>query len=174
MNAIVISLLTGLVTWFISWSYSKLLFFPKIPLSIGKYQFESPLHQMIKKLPIESLIEQQKANSFTTILPLIDSNLDSFFKERLVQKMPIVSMFIGDKTIAQLKEVFMEELRQLFPNLISQLSKSIQLDFLSTLSLKWAPILETVLMNATQKLRWISFLIGAIWGFIIYLFLTHL
>ena len=81
-------------------------------------------------------------------------------------------MFIGEKTIAQLKEVFIEELRQLFPDLISQLSKSVQEDFLSTLSIKWAPILETVLINATQKLRWISFLIGIIWGGVIYLFLT--
>ena len=174
MIAMVISLLTGLVTWFISWSYIKLLFFPKTPLSIGKYQWDSPLHQIIKNLPISSLIEQHKSNSFETILPFIDSNLDSFFNERLVQKMPIISMFIGEKTIAQLKEVFIEELRQLFPDLISELTKSIQVDFLSTLSIKWMPILETVLMNATQKLRWISFLIGFIWGLIIYLFLTHL
>lgn len=174
MIAMVISLLTGLVTWFISWSYIKLLFFPKTPLSIGKYQWDSPLHQIIKNLPIGSLIEQHKSNSFETILPFIDSNLDSFFNERLVQKMPIISMFIGEKTIAQLKEVFIEELRQLFPDLISELTKSIQVDFLSTLSIKWMPILETVLMNATQKLRWISFLIGFIWGLIIYLFLTHL
>ena len=172
MIGIVISLLTGCLTWFISWGYIKLLFFPKSPILIGKYTWESALHQMIKKLPIDNLIEQHKSNSFTTILPFIDTNLDSFFKERLVQKLPIISMFIGEKTIAQLKEVFIEELRQLFPDLISQLSKSVQEDFLSTLSIKWAPILETVLINATQKLRWISFLIGIIWGGVIYLFLT--
>jgi len=174
MISMVIALLTGLVTWFISWSYIKLLFFPKTPLIIGKYQWDSPLHQIIKNLPISSLLEQHKSNSFETILPFIDSNLDSFFKERLVQKMPIISMFIGEKTIAQLKEVFIEELRQLFPDLIGELTKSIQMDFLSTLSIKWMPILETVLMNATQKLRWISFLIGLVWGWIIYIFLTHL
>jgi hypothetical protein len=172
MIGIVIALLTGCLTWLISWGYIKLLFFPKSPILIGKYTWESALHQMIKKLPIDNLIEEHKSNSFTTILPFIDTNLDSFFKERLVQKLPIISMLIGEKTIAQLKEVFIEELRQLFPDLISQLSKSVQEDFLSTLSIKWAPILETVLINATQKLRWISFLIGIIWGGVIYLFLT--
>jgi len=100
--------------------------------------------------------------------------LDSFFKERLTEKMPIISMFIGEKTITQLKEVFIEELQTLFPDLISQFSKSIQAAFLSTLSSKWAPILETMLLKATQKLRWIAFLIGAIWGWVIYLILIHL
>jgi hypothetical protein len=106
MIGIVIALLTGCLTWLISWGYIKLLFFPKSPILIGKYTWESALHQMIKKLPIDNLIEEHKSNSFTTILPFIDTNLDSFFKERLVQKLPIISMFIGEKTIAQLKEVF--------------------------------------------------------------------
>ncbi len=173
MIGIVISLLTGCLTWFISWGFIKILFFPKNALTMGKYLWESPLYQMIKKLPIDNLIEQHKSNSFTTILPFIDANLDSFFKERLVQKLPMISMFIGEKTITQLKEVFIEELRQLFPDLIGQLSKSIQEDFLSTLSIKWAPILETVLIKATKKVRWISFFIGVIWGWVIYLFLMY-
>ncbi|MEI7588427.1 MAG: hypothetical protein WCJ68_02950 [Chitinophagia bacterium] len=174
MNAIVLAFLTGCLAWFISWAYIKLLFFPKNPLVIGGSTWESVLHQITKQIPIDALLEENKKSSLATLLPFIDHNLDSFFKERLTEKMPIISMFIGEKTITQLKEVFIEELQTLFPDLISQFSKSIQAAFLSTLSSKWAPILETMLLKATQKLRWIAFLIGAIWGWVIYLILIHL
>ena len=174
MHAIVISLLSGCLAWFISWLYIKLLFFPKTPIRLGKHQWESALYQIVKELPIDRLLEQNKTSSFTTLLPFIDQNLDSFFNERLVQKMPVISMFIGEKTITQLKEVFIEELRTLFPDLINQLAKHIQQDFLSTLSAKWAPVLETNMYKATQKLRIISFLVGCLWGWVIYLILIHL
>ena len=174
MHAIVISLMTGCLAWFISWLYIKILFIPKTPIAMGKLQWESALYQIVKKLPIDSLMEQNKNSSFITLLPFIDQNLDSFFKERLVQKMPVISMFIGEKTIAQLKEVFIEELSTLFPDLISQLSHHIQQDFLCTLSTKWAPLLETIALKATQKLRIFSFLVGCLWGWLIYLILTHL
>ena len=108
MHAIVISLLSGCLAWFISWLYIKILFIPNIPIVIGKLQWESALYQIVKKLPIESWMELNKTSSFTSLLPLIDQNLDTFFKERLVQKMPVISMFIGEKTITQLKEVFIE------------------------------------------------------------------
>ncbi len=143
-------------------------------MRIFKFQWESALTQIIKKLPIRLLIEENKTSSFTTLMPFIDEKLDGFFKERLVQKMPIVSMFIGEKTIAQLKEVFIEELSNLFPDLIGQLSQSIHEQFLSNLSIKWAPILETVLLKATRKLRWLAFFMGAIWGWIIAVILQHL
>ena len=174
MAILVVSLLTACFTWCIAWAYIKILFVPKTPKRLFGIQWENALTQMIKNLPIDRLIEENKTSAFRTLLPFIDQELDSFFKERLVQKMPIISMFIGEKTITQLKEVFMEELSQLFPDLIGQLSQSIQEQFLSNLSTKWGPFLETVLLKATQKLRWLAFFIGALWGCFIYIILQHL
>ena len=174
MTILVVSLLTACFAWCIAWAYIKILFIPKTPIRLFGIQWESALTQIIKKLPIRLLIEENKTSSFTTLMPFIDEKLDGFFKERLVQKMPIVSMFIGEKTIAQLKEVFMEELSQLFPDLIGQLSLSMHEQFLSNLSIKWAPILETILLKATQKLRMIAFCMGALWGWLIAVILQHL
>lgn len=174
MHPIVISLLSGCLAWFIAWFYVKIIFLPKTAISIGKLQWESALYQFVKRVPIESILVQNKTSSFTSLLPFIDQNLDSFFKERLVQKMPVISMFIGEKTIAQLKEVFIVELQTLFPDLIGQISKQLQQDFLASLSTKWAPMLEKSILKATQKLRWFSFLIGCLWGWVIYLILIHL
>jgi len=174
MAILVVSLFTACFSWCIAWAYVKILFIPKTPKCLFNTNWESALTQIIKKLPIRLLIEENKTSSFTTLMPFIDEKLDGFFKERLVQKMPIVSMFIGEKTIAQLKEVFIEELSNLFPDLIYQLSQSIHEQFLSNLSIKWAPILETVLLKATRKLRWLAFFMGAIWGWIIAVILQHL
>lgn len=56
--------------------------------------------------------------SFHTIQPTIEHHIDDFLRHRLSQKMPVISMFIGDKTIGQLKAVFMAELEEIFPGVI--------------------------------------------------------
>jgi hypothetical protein len=49
------------------------------------------------------------------VLPLAEAHIDHFLRHKLTTAMPMVAMFIGDKTIAQFKGVFMEELEQLLP-----------------------------------------------------------
>jgi hypothetical protein len=86
--------------------------------------------------------------------------------------MPIISMFIGDKTIAQLKEVFLEELAQIFPALLSEFTQSTANAFLLNIETKWSKKIEHYLLKATQKLRIAAFFLGLIWGFIIQFILT--
>jgi hypothetical protein len=49
------------------------------------------------------------------ILPLADTHVDDFLRNKLPKAMPVMSMLVGEKTIAQLKAVFMEELQNLLP-----------------------------------------------------------
>jgi hypothetical protein len=81
-------------------------------------------------------------------------------------------MFIGDKTIEQLKEVFVEELRDIFPSLIQHLAAKTKDDFSEQLTTKWKPILEARLLKTTRSYRIIAFSIGLVWGILI-LILTH-
>jgi hypothetical protein len=81
-------------------------------------------------------------------------------------------MFIGDKTIEQLKEVFVEELREIFPSLIQHLAAKTKYDFSENLSTKWSPLLKSSLLKATRTYRIIAFSIGIVWGILI-LILTH-
>ena len=53
--------------------------------------------------------------SFQKILPVIEGHIDEFLRVKLTKSMPYLGAFIGDKTINQLKGVFMEELAELFP-----------------------------------------------------------
>ena len=43
--------------------------------------------------------------------------------------MPVISMFIGESTIAELKSVFIEELQSLFPELIKNYIEALKEDF---------------------------------------------
>lgn len=54
------------------------------------------------------------------ILPAVEEHIDHFLRSKLKEAMPMISMFIGEKTIAQLKTVFMRELEELFPVILSQ------------------------------------------------------
>jgi len=50
--------------------------------------------------------------------PVIESHIDNFLRVKLKDQMPMISMFIGDKTIESLKTIFMQELETLFPEVM--------------------------------------------------------
>lgn len=62
------------------------------------------------------------------IMPLAEAHIDQFLRVRLVKAMPVVGMFVGDKTINQLKELFMVELRQLFPEIMGKFVSDLEQD----------------------------------------------
>jgi hypothetical protein len=161
--------------WLISWGFIKLLFFPHQSIRIAGRQWQSLFAKKAGQISISQILpELTQEDSFQKMLPLVDAKLDEFFKERLVQKMPVISMFIGDKTIAQLKEVFLEELHQIFPTLLSQFTQTTATAILLNIETKWSNKVETYLLKATQKLRIAAFFFGFIWGLIIQLILTRL
>jgi uncharacterized membrane protein YheB (UPF0754 family) len=87
--------------------------------------------------------------------------------------MPVISMFIGDKTIGKLKATFMEELEILFPKLMRQYAGSLKerldleqivVDKVSNFS---SDKLEQVLNDIMKKeFRFVE-IIGAVLGFIV-------
>lgn len=60
------------------------------------------------------------------MMPMIEEHIDHFLKVKLAKEMPMIGMFIGDKTITQLKTVFMAELEELFPVVMKNYMKSLQ------------------------------------------------
>ncbi len=61
------------------------------------------------------------------MMPFIETHIDEFLRYKLGKAMPVVSMFVGDKTINQMKGVFMNELETLLPAVIHRfLQESVQ------------------------------------------------
>src|SRR6476646_1651503 len=59
-------------------------------------------------------------DSIKKIMPLVEEHVDDFLRNKLKEKMPVIGMFIGNKTIDSLKEVFLKEIEELFPQVLKQ------------------------------------------------------
>ncbi|HEY0678628.1 MAG TPA: hypothetical protein VGD17_10095 [Chitinophagaceae bacterium] len=73
--------------------------------------------QLIAEILPQGELEEKLSNpeSFQKLLPSIEEHIDEFLRHKLGRSMPYLSMFVGEKTISQLKELFMEELSIIFP-----------------------------------------------------------
>ncbi len=110
---------------------------------------------------------------FEKIKPLIESHIDEFLRVKLGKQMPMLSMFIGDKTVEKMKSVFMDELQQIFPQVIGNfagnLEKEIDVEKLVAEKLgsmdagKWKTAVKQKLGKQINDFR----LLGAVTGFII-------
>ncbi|MDE1192798.1 MAG: hypothetical protein PW786_11755 [Arachidicoccus sp.] len=58
--------------------------------------------------------------SIDKIMPEIDTYIQEFLTKKVPEQLPMIAMFLGEKTTHQIKEVFIKELRILFPKVISQ------------------------------------------------------
>ena len=107
------------------------------------------------------------------IMPIIESHIDEFLRHKLGKAMPVISMFIGDKTINQLKGVFMKELEEIFPATIKTYLTNLQedIDFKKIVTEKIAAIpsykLEAEIKKAIPRELRLFKIYGAIGGFLI-------
>lgn len=134
--------LTAFTGWIVVFLFWKFLFHPVKPLKLMGVPIQGvfPAQQRKQakqlaclageKLLTFSGIEEKVTNPelFKQLMPLIDSHLDDFLRNKLGQKMPMISMFIGEKTILQLKETFVAELNELFPVILKNYLHNLQSD----------------------------------------------
>jgi len=120
-------------------------------------------------------IEQKISNpeNLKSVMPMIEDHVDDFLRIKLKSEMPVVSMFIGDKTITSLKTVFMQEIEILFPQVIKQFAGNLksELDLEKIVvqklnSFSSDKLESAILQNLSKEFRFVE-MIGAIAGFII-------
>lgn len=173
MNFLIIPILVGVFGWCIIWGLVKLIFYPIRPLNLGPIKWESMANQWINQINLTEFIPQLSQNdSFDALKPVINEKLDDFFRHKLSEKLPMISMFIGDKTIEELKGVFMEELAIIFPILINQFSANLNKDLHAQWQERWNNVVYEKVNKSTTQLRWIMLGIGCIWGLMIAFFVS--
>ena len=161
MTLFLIPILVGAFGWCLVWAISVIPF--KWPYLADKW---------VGKIDLTKIIPQLSENdSFEAMRPVINDKLDDFFRHKLSAKLPMISMFIGDKTIEELKAVFMDELALLFPLLINEFSTHLNKDLQQQWAQKFRKIAQQKIAKATLPFKWAAFVLGAIWGFIIALIL---
>jgi uncharacterized membrane protein YheB (UPF0754 family) len=60
------------------------------------------------------------AGNVKKVMPVVEDHIDNFLRHKLKEKIPMVGMLIGDKTIASLKEVFLKEIEDMFPVVLNK------------------------------------------------------
>ena len=83
---------------------------------------QSLAHAMSDEILQSELLTQKLAGRETLqkALPMIDAHIDHFLNHTIKTAIPAISIFIGDKITAQLKDLFLLELEELFPSVMSQ------------------------------------------------------
>lgn len=187
LSLIIIPIISALIGWFTNWIAVKMLFHPKVPISILGIKIQGIFpkrhddiaiklgklvsSELLSFADIESKISNP--NNIQKVLPVVETHIDEFLRVKLKEKMPVISMFIGDKTIQELKSVFMSELEIMFPKLIDGYMNSMKSD-LDLEKIVYEKVknfstdkLESILYQILSKEFKFIELIGAVLGFVI-------
>jgi uncharacterized membrane protein YheB (UPF0754 family) len=182
-----IPLISAFIGWFTNWIAVKMLFHPRLPIKVLGLTFQGifpkrqhQFAQKLGKLVSEELLSFKDIEAKITdgsnlkqVMPIVENHIDNFLRNKLASEVPIISMFIGDKTIEELKSVFMKELESLFPVLMTSYMEKLkhELDLEAIVTEKVSNFssdkLEEILQAIMSKeFRFIE-IIGAVLGFLI-------
>ncbi|UAY53693.1 DUF445 family protein [Ferruginibacter albus] len=180
-------LLSAFNGWITTWIAIKMLFHPRKPVKIFGLTIQGifPKNQRLlaqklgqvvgKELLSFSDIEKKVTDpeNLEKLKPEIEAHIDNFLRNKIKDVFPMLSMFIGEKTINQLKDAFLNELQALFPVLMKSYMNKMQndLDLEKIVVEKVAGFssekLEDILHQITRKQFKFLEVIGAIFGFLI-------
>ena len=187
MSIYLIPFISAFIGWFTNWIAIKMLFHPRQPMKLGfmtlqgifpkrQRQFAEKLGKLVadELLSFEDIREKlTDPQKIKNIIPLVEDHLEHFLRVKLPEAMPVLSMFIGDSTIKQIKDVLVKELDTLFPMMIAQYLDNVkdELDLERIVTDKVAAFssdkLEQILQGImSREFRFVE-IIGGVLGFLI-------
>jgi uncharacterized membrane protein YheB (UPF0754 family) len=135
-----IPVISAFIGWFTNWIAIKMLFHPREPKKVLGITFQGifPKRQQQFAMKLGKLVSNELL-SFSDIekkisdpanvqklMPIVDAHIEVFLKEKLTAQIPMLGMLIGEKTIGQVKAIFINELEELFPLLMKQYMNTLQ------------------------------------------------
>ncbi|TKK66985.1 hypothetical protein FC093_15925 [Ilyomonas limi] len=174
--------LLPIISAFTGWLISRLgisLFFKRLQaqqktlaMQAGSYVAAGfSFDEIAAKLTSKEAIEK--------ILPVAEEHIDHFLRVKLPAAMPMLTMFISDKLVADMKAIFMAELKELFPTIINQYlsnaTSAIAIDKIVANRLEAIDInkVKYALRSELNKIAFFGALIGFVTGGI-QIFLTRI
>lgn len=182
-----IPFISAFIGWFTNWIAIKMLFHPKEPTRIlgitfhgifpkRQQQFAQKLGSVVANelLHFDEIVDRIKdPSNLTDLAPFIEKHIDEFLHVKLKEKLPVISMFVGEGMLQKIKEGLMEEIEVLLPQLINQytdkLSGSIDVEAIVTEKVAnfSSDKLEEILVSIMKKEFKFVEIIGGVLGFII-------
>lgn len=184
---VLLPVISAFIGWFTNWIAIKMLFHPREPKKILGITFQGifPKRQRQFAMQLGKLVSSEllsfaeierkisDPNNVEKILPVLETHIDVFLKEKLAVEIPMIGMLIGEKTIGQVKSVFIKELQGLFPVLMQQYMGTLQneLDLEKIVTEKVSKFSSDKLEDILNQIMSTEFrfveIIGAVLGFII-------
>ena len=187
MIIFLIPFISAFIGWFTNWIAIKMLFHPKEPIYFlgirfqgifpkRQQQFALKLGAVVANelLHFDEIVERIKdPQHLKELSPFIEKHIDEFLHTKLKEKLPVISMFVGEATLQKIKEGLMEEIEVLLPQLIGQFSDKLSgnIDVEKIVTDKVANFssdkLEEILISIMKKeFRFVEIL-GGVVGFIV-------
>jgi uncharacterized membrane protein YheB (UPF0754 family) len=162
MDYLLLPLTSAFAGWFSIWFVLHILFQPKKKKKFLCFSFQgiipkkqNEISEKIGDIVANDLLKIdyfiKKVNdpkNFTELLPFIESHVHEFLAVKLNEKIPVVSMFIGESTLNKLKEGLMEEIVLLLPEVIKRFTDNL----VNELNIK-SLVAEKIGVFTSQKLE---------------------
>ncbi len=183
-----IPFLAAFTGWFVNRAALWLLFHPVKPVNLGLFTLQGVFPKQQQQLgdQLGKMVAEQffsfddirnkltDPQKISAIKPYVEEHLEHFLRKKLPEAMPMISMFIGESTIQQIKTTLANELDLLFPKLIDQYLQNTRkdLDLQTIVAGKIAGLsaesteqaLHRQLGSGLAKMGWISAAIGFVIG----------
>jgi len=180
-------LLAAFIGWFTTWMAVKMLFHPRKPIKIfgitiqgvfpkNQQLIAEKLGQVVSREFLSFAEIEQKVTdpaNLQKLRPDIEAHIDHFLRHKLKEVFPMISMFIGEKTVSQFKDAFLIELESLFPilmkNYMNKLESDLDLEKIVTEKVVGfsSEKLEEILLQITKREFQFLELISAFFGLLI-------
>lgn len=164
-----------------------MLFHPKNPVKIlgitfhgifpkRQKQFAEKLGAVVANelLHFDDIIHKIKdPKNIEELHPFIENHVHEFLAVKLSEKIPVVSMFIGESTLNKLKDGLMEEIILLLPQVINKFTDKLSVDVnveqivIEKVSNFSSDKLEEILNSIMKKEFFFVEILGGVLGFII-------
>ncbi|HEY6503079.1 MAG TPA: DUF445 domain-containing protein [Chitinophagaceae bacterium] len=161
--------ISALLGWVGCWVAEKILVLKIIPARQNELANEigSKISAEFSLADIEKKISDPE--NIKKVMPVVEAHVDDFLRHKLKEKMPMIGMLIGDKTINSLKEVFLKEIEDMFPQVMNKFTGNLQneFDIKALVTTKIMSISPGKMQEMLSPLFRYFRLTGAITGFII-------
>lgn len=115
--SLIVATLSGALLHYLAWIW---LLYRWLPARVTRL-LPRAANVLAAQLPVEDLLEKiADPRQAMRLQPFVEQHIDRFLNQRLQEKMPMIAMFVGEKTLASLKTALMDELHELLPQLIQQ------------------------------------------------------
>ncbi len=180
-------LIAAFIGWITTWLAIKMLFHPRNPVRFVGMTIQGvfPKRQQLVAQKLGEIVAKELIHfdeiaamlkdpqQLKDLTPTIEKHLDSFLHVKLKEKLPVISMFVGDSTLQKLKDGMLEEIEVLLPEVINQYTNSLgqKIDIEKIVTEKVANYssdkLEEILLSVMKKEFWFLELVALVLGFVI-------